>query len=102
MANLFIAAFWLTIAALCLVWQWLHPERRVAGMSSTTLAAATGILLAALNVARWWSNRSARMERTYLGARRGHANQPPPSRPESGPDPTFDFSEKLPEDRGPA
>src|SRR5919108_2469712 len=60
MVNLLMALCWFAVGCLLLTWHALHPERRILTIGNTGISIGWfALLLAAYNLARWWSIRSS-------------------------------------------
>jgi hypothetical protein len=96
--NLFLAAMWLTAAALLFLWPAVVPGARAPTILDTGIPLAWGaVVLAAFNVLRWWTTRaSARQRQVQEREARRRGGGRDRGRPEREPDPTFDFSEGPP------
>jgi hypothetical protein len=95
--NLILGLLWLCTGVALLAYEW-STGRRTMTIRGTNLSAAWLLfLLAAYNLVRWWSLRSARAERRALAEQ--HARRQRESRSRERPEewnPELDFTRKAP------
>jgi hypothetical protein len=97
--NLILACLWLVLAGLFFLSPYLDLDKRLFNLGSNSiLVGFLALMMCLYNVARWWSVRSSSAHQQAIReamARQRHPDEDRP-RPESPPDPNFDFREGPP------
>jgi hypothetical protein len=89
MLNLLMAACWLILGAMLLVWHWGNPNSSASIRGTGIPLGWFGIAMAFYNLLRWWLNGRYK-EKSRL--RLGRTESPGQGRPSPAPDPDLNFT----------